>query len=112
MFRISIIRAAGIIRAVNRHAAVFASAGSLVLLASIGAAQTARLNTAGAADLAAGRRIFEAQCAWCHGTDGDGRNRTRPAPPDAASRGQRSQSLVEIIRNGIPGTDMPSFASR
>lgn len=109
MFRISIIRAAGIIRAVKRHGAVFASAGSLVLLASIGAAQTARLNTAGAADVAAGRRIFEAQCAWCHGTEGTGgtgpdlrRPTLRHAANDAA--------LVTIVRTGIPGTEMPSFA--
>src|SRR6185436_17396587 len=72
-------------------------------------AQTPRLSTAGAADLAAGRRIFEAQCAWCHGTEGTGgtgpdlrRPTLRHAANDAA--------LVTIVRTGIPGTEMPSFA--
>lgn len=99
----------GIIRAVKRLVAVFSSAAALLLLPSSGAAQTARLGTAGAADLAAGRRIFESQCAWCHGTEGTGgtgpdlrRPTLRHAANDAA--------LVTIVRNGIPGSEMPSFA--
>jgi putative heme-binding domain-containing protein len=60
-------------------------------------------------DLAEGRRYFESQCAWCHGTDGGGgsgpslqRARMRHAADD--------RGLVQIIRAGIPGTEMPPFA--
>jgi putative heme-binding domain-containing protein len=67
------------------------------------------LSAAGGSDLAAGKRVFEAQCAWCHGTEGTGgtgpilqRSTLRHASTDS--------SLVEIVRNGIPGTEMPSFA--
>jgi putative heme-binding domain-containing protein len=71
---------------------------------------TTPLRNASAADIAAGKRIFDAQCAWCHGTDGTGGNgpilqRTslNHAATDAA--------LVDIVRTGIPGTEMPSFAT-
>jgi cytochrome c oxidase cbb3-type subunit III len=74
------------------------------------AAQTAaRLSTASVSDLAAGRRIFESQCAWCHGNEGTGgtgpelrRSTLRHAATDA--------ELATIVRTGIPGTEMPSFA--
>lgn len=83
----------------------------LLLVAAAAQAQpaVARLNTAGASDIAAGQRIFDAQCAWCHGAGGTGgtgpdlhRTTLRHAATDAA--------LVDIVRNGIPGTEMPSFA--
>jgi putative heme-binding domain-containing protein len=67
------------------------------------------LGAAISTDIAAGRRIFDAQCAWCHGAGGTGgtgpdlrRATLRHAANDAA--------LVQIVRNGIPGTEMPSFA--
>jgi len=78
-------------------------------LPTAAAAQPARLNTASSNDLAAGRRIFESQCAWCHGTGGTGgtgpdlrRSTLRHAASDA--------ELATIVRTGIPGTEMPSFA--
>ena len=61
-----------------------------------------------AADIAAGRKIFAAQCALCHGSDGSGGTgpslrvpRLRHAADDAA--------LLDVIRHGIPDTGMPSF---
>lgn len=67
------------------------------------------LSNAAAKDLADGQRIFDAQCAWCHGAAGTGstgpnlqRATLRNAATDAA--------LVQIVRGGIPGTDMPGFA--
>jgi cytochrome c oxidase cbb3-type subunit 3 len=67
------------------------------------------LVNAGARDLAEGQKIFDAQCAWCHGANGTGgtgpslqRTTLRHAANDAA--------LTQIVRNGIPGTEMPSFA--
>lgn len=66
------------------------------------------LSTASAADIAAGKRVFDAQCAWCHGTDGSGgmgpslqRSTLRHAANDAG--------LIDILRGGIPGTEMPGF---
>ena len=82
-----------------------------VFAAAIAGAQpaVARLAAAGASDLAAGQRIFDSQCAWCHGAGGTGgtgpdlrRSSLRHASTDAA--------LVNIIRSGIPGTEMPAFA--
>jgi cytochrome c oxidase cbb3-type subunit III len=54
----------------------------------------------------AGTRLYRANCASCHGPNGDlvpgvdlGRGRFRTASSD--------ESLVRIIRNGIPGSPMP-----
>jgi putative heme-binding domain-containing protein len=73
------------------------------------ATATRPLGAAISSDIAAGRRIFDAQCAWCHGSGGTGgtgpdlrRATLRHAGNDAA--------LVQVVRNGVPGTEMPSFA--
>jgi cytochrome c oxidase cbb3-type subunit 3 len=58
-------------------------------------------------DATAGRRIFDAQCAWCHGNGGDG-----GAGPNLHGKllhATTASSIVDIINKGIPGTDMPSF---
>jgi len=74
------------------------------------AATVAPLKTAGSADLATGKRIFDSQCAWCHGADGAGGN--GPMLQRATLRhAANDKSLVEIVRNGVPGTEMPSFVS-
>lgn len=58
-----------------------------------------------AAEIAAGQRLFAAQCTRCHGQDGSGGSgpnlrvpRLRRAPDDAA--------LVAVIMDGVPGTAM------
>jgi cytochrome c oxidase cbb3-type subunit III len=84
--------------------------GLLMALVSVAAnAQTRSLNAATRADLASGQKIFDAQCAWCHGAAGTGgtgpdlhRTQLRHAATD--------RDLMNIVRNGIPGTEMPSFA--
>src|ERR1700694_5801492 len=60
-----------------------------------------------AADIEDGGRVFRDTCANCHGPDGNevagidlGRGQFRRASSD--------QDLVQIIRNGIPGTAMPA----
>jgi cytochrome c oxidase cbb3-type subunit 3 len=60
-----------------------------------------------AADVDDGGRVFRDTCANCHGPDGDevagidlGRGVFRRAKTD--------EDLVQIIRNGIPGTAMPA----
>jgi putative heme-binding domain-containing protein len=73
------------------------------------AAQPRQLGAATSRDVAAGQQIFDAQCAWCHGaggTGGTGPDLRRPSFRHAAT----DAALVNIVRNGIPGTEMPSFA--
>jgi putative heme-binding domain-containing protein len=62
-----------------------------------------------AQEIARGRTLFEAQCAYCHGADGAGgrganlaRTTLRRAPTDEA--------LFRVVNRGIPGTDMPGNA--
>ena len=65
-----------------------------------------RAAPAQARDEARGKRLFEGQCARCHGMQGGGgtganlrRPKLRHAPDD--------DSLFNVIRGGIPGTGMP-----
>jgi putative heme-binding domain-containing protein len=60
-------------------------------------------------EAAAGRRVFDAQCAWCHGNGGDGG--TGPNLHGRLRHATTLASIVDIIASGIPGTDMPSFRS-
>ena len=62
------------------------------------------------ADLAAGKKLYENQCALCHGQTGEGgrgpvlsKARLSHAPDDAA--------LVRVIEDGIRGTEMPGASS-
>jgi putative heme-binding domain-containing protein len=76
--------------------------------ASTAYGQTASLADASAEEVAAGKRIFDAQCAWCHGADGVGG--TGSSLQRTALRHARSDAdLVSIVRNGVPGTEMPAF---
>src|SRR5215472_11864308 len=59
--------------------------------------------------LAAGKTLFDAQCAWCHGAGGDGG--TGPNLHGRLRHATDDKSIVEIITSGIPGTEMPSFRS-
>jgi len=72
-------------------------------------AQTRPPAAAGLTDRAAGQRIFDAQCAWCHGNGGDGG--TGPNLHGRLRHATTLASIVDIIANGIPGSDMPSFRS-
>src|SRR5215510_4168493 len=88
----------------KRKCSSVACAGLLLMLAARVSGQT-RSTT----DAAAGRRIFEAQCAWCHGTEGTGG--MGPNLQGDLGHGRTAASIVEIVTNGIPGTDMPGFRS-
>lgn len=59
--------------------------------------------------IAAGRTLFDAQCAWCHGAGGEGG--TGPNLHGRLRHATDYKSIVEIITSGIPGTEMPSFRS-
>jgi putative heme-binding domain-containing protein len=86
------------------------TASALVLLAGAllaGGPVAARPQHDTAADIVDGGRVFRDTCANCHGPDGDevagidlGRGVFRRAKTD--------QDLVQIIREGIPGTAMPA----
>jgi cytochrome c oxidase cbb3-type subunit 3 len=63
-----------------------------------------------------GERLFQANCAFCHGADGTGKNwigqfmepkaRDLNAMPTSQ---QSAQHLSDVIRNGLPGTSMPAW---
>lgn len=63
------------------------------------------------------RALFLANCATCHGENGDGQGATKLEKPARSfkdggfSYGNTLEALVRTITNGIPGTPMPSFAS-
>src|ERR1700757_4445374 len=57
-----------------------------------------------------GKRLFIANCAPCHGADGDaiagvdfGHGKFRRASTD--------NDIIEIIKAGVPGTGMPAFSN-
>src|SRR4051794_19181219 len=84
-------------------------ASMLLIWPAAATAQTRSLGAATSADITAGQRIFDAQCAWCHGaggTGGTGPDLHRTTLRHAAN----DRELTTIVRNGIPGTEMPSFA--
>jgi putative heme-binding domain-containing protein len=57
-------------------------------------------------DLAKGERLYNAQCAGCHGPKGEGAKGptlARSTLPRAAD----DAALLRVIENGIPGTEMP-----
>ena len=65
------------------------------------------LTAADAADLAEGKRLYNAQCALCHGIDGSGGYGPSLLTP-AFTRGADDAGLFTLVRTGIPGV-MPGF---
>jgi cytochrome c oxidase cbb3-type subunit 3 len=91
----------------KRRLRVFMHSGCLALFLPLTAFAQTRPAANAATDSAAGQRIFDAQCAWCHGNGGDG-----GAGPNLHGKllhASTVSSIVDIINKGIPGTDMPSF---
>jgi cytochrome c oxidase cbb3-type subunit III len=70
------------------------------------AGQPRPLKDATPADIVAGREIFEAQCALCHGAGGSGGSGPDLRRP-RLFRATNDQELTAVIRNGISGTAMP-----
>ena len=61
-----------------------------------------------------GERLFQGNCAFCHGADGTGRNWIgsflEPHPRDlTALRDHSHAHLREVIREGLPGTTMSAW---
>lgn len=75
---------------------------------------------ADARSISAGRKIFSAHCAHCHGATGvgdgeDGRNMD-PLPANLTDatwkHGPSDGEIFTVIRNGVKGTGMKGFASK
>jgi len=91
----------------RRRLHVFAYWAGIIACQPLGAFAQTRPAVPAVTDAAAGRRIFDAQCAWCHGNEGEGG--TGPNLHGRLRHATTLASIVDIIINGIPGTDMPSF---
>src|SRR5260370_8674694 len=77
-----------------------------IVLAAQGPAEATRKPVTTPEDLAAGERIYRRQCAYCHGTQGEGgrgatlaRPRLLHAPDD--------QAMFQVIARGIPDRERP-----
>ena len=64
-----------------------------------------------AQEIARGRTLFETQCAYCHGADGDG-GRGANLARASLRHASTDEALFRIVNRGIPGTDMPGDAMR
>ena len=62
--------------------------------------------TAQAADLEQGKQLFESLCGSCHGPLGNGGRGANLAQP-RLRHATDDQALQNVIRRGIPGTEMP-----
>lgn len=62
--------------------------------------------TAQTAEMEQGKRLYESQCGSCHGPLGNGGRGANLAQP-RLRRASDDQALFNIIRRGIPGTEMP-----
>lgn len=60
-------------------------------------------------EIARGKTLFEAQCAYCHGADGDGGRGANLARP-VLRRAPTDEALFRIVNRGIQGTGMPGNA--
>jgi putative heme-binding domain-containing protein len=59
-----------------------------------------------AEDLAQGEKLYRGSCGYCHGPQGDGGKGADLAKPKL-ERATTDEQLVNVIQNGIPGTEMP-----
>lgn len=58
------------------------------------------------ADVAQGQRTYGTECSYCHGPKGEGAIGPALAVPQIR-RAPTDQALFQVIRDGIPGTQMP-----
>ncbi len=65
--------------------------------------------------IAQGKAVYDKNCTACHGADAGAGDRA-PAIVNASAtsmRGERSDAqLLNVVRNGIPGTAMPAWGNR
>ena len=67
------------------------------------------------ADTSRGAKLFQRDCAHCHGKTGDGNSPVRatlhPKPFDLTSFEISYAYIMQTLHNGVPGTDMPAWHS-
>lgn len=80
----------------------------LVLQMTVAVEPTARPKVT-AQEIARGRTLFQAQCAYCHGADGDGGRGANLARP-TLRRAPTDEALFRVVNRGISGTGMPGNA--
>jgi cytochrome c oxidase cbb3-type subunit 3 len=66
------------------------------------------LTAATADDLAAGKRVYDSQCALCHGIGGTG-GRGPAFTVSKLRHAADGQELIGLVINGVDGTGMPAF---
>lgn len=93
----------------------------LLLLAGCGGSTAAQESPNDPEQLATGKRVYDANCAACHGVKGEGQpnwkvpvNGVFPAPPHDGSGHtwhHPDQVLLEVIANGggLPNSAMPAY---
>lgn len=63
-----------------------------------------------------GKAVYDAHCTACHGANGNAGERAPAIVISGAAtalRGERSEAqILDIVRNGIPGTGMPAWKAR
>jgi mono/diheme cytochrome c family protein len=104
-----------------------AAALSLSLVTFVAAAQqhpdAAKMKkpvAASPASIAAGKKLYDSQCASCHGATGKGDGKAgallKPTPSDLTDadwkHGQTDGEIFTIIRDGAPQTGMRGYGSR
>src|SRR6266481_8997152 len=85
------------------RACIFALAANPLLVAQ-------QIHTGSGGESEDGKRLFVANCAPCHGPDGNaiagvdfGHGKFRRASSD--------RDIIEIVKAGVPGTGMPEFSN-
>lgn len=63
------------------------------------------------AAIAAGKRLFDGTCTVCHGPGGAGTVRAPALDTGQLMHGGEDFQILQTIERGVPGTQMPSFAS-
>ena len=83
---------------------------SITLLLFPGEAKTTVAGGEHSANVA-GRRIFAANCASCHGLDGLGTQRAPNIAKNSPVEKLTDKELFELLARGVPSAGMPSFRS-
>ena len=92
-----------------KAAGAFLVALSIVMAAAAQQPDTRRNPLAGDGNaVAAGQRVFDRTCQSCHGPAGRG-DSGPPLTSGSFTRGSDDDDLFRTIRNGVPGSQMPSF---
>ncbi|MBM3814984.1 MAG: c-type cytochrome [Acidimicrobiia bacterium] len=77
----------------------------IVMLAAPAFAE--ELGKASSDEISKGKRLFDGLCAGCHGTEGAGGGVGPPLARPKLARARDDEALMQVIRRGIPGSDMP-----